>query len=121
MRVCNAASTFSNSFASVSSPSHSILLGCTSLETTYQLLDFDYDFFPAMKVKSDSKTKIVTASSSFNKLTMARSSFFFRVQISFMPFKAFCIAFFTAFLEAKYFSTSLASSILLPCLLRRVD
>ena len=38
-----------------------------------------------------------------------------------MLFKAFCVAFFTTFLEAKYFSFSLVSSILLPCLLHRVD
>ena len=78
-------------------------------------------FFQLWRSRAIQKTKIVTASSSFNKLTMARSSFFLEFKLVFMPFKAFYIAFFTAFLEAKYFSTSLASSILLPCLLRRVD
>ena len=56
--------------------------GCTNLETTNQPLDFDCDFVPAIKFKSDSDTMTVTTSSSFNMPTMARSSFFLRVQLS---------------------------------------
>ena len=76
MRDSNAASALSNSSASVSSSSQTTFFGCTSLETTNQPYDLDCNFGPAMKVNGYLKTMTVTASSSFNMLTMARSSFF---------------------------------------------
>ena len=57
MRDCNAALTFSSSFVSVSASSLATLLGCTSMETKAQLLDFNLNFGPAIKDNKDSKNR----------------------------------------------------------------
>ncbi|KAH0978105.1 hypothetical protein GBA52_027824 [Prunus armeniaca] len=82
-------------------------------------------FGPEMKDRSDSNTERVTASTSLNVLTTAIVSLSLLRDEKLDPLRfpiALWIAFFTIFLEVKYFLTSVVSAPdSLPRLLRMID
>ncbi|KAL5788961.1 hypothetical protein ACOSP7_005910 [Xanthoceras sorbifolium] len=100
MKLDNPTSIFSNSLMFDSSSSHATLFGCTSFET-----NDDQD-------SKDSNTVKVTVSTSLNMVIISCSSLILQGEHAFIKFlKAFLIVFFTAFLEAKNFLTSLEISV----------
>ncbi|KAM0991235.1 hypothetical protein ACFX13_009778 [Malus domestica] len=104
---CSASSTIANSLAYVSS-SQATIFDCIIFETNDQLRG--WDFGPVMKDNSDSKDVRVIALTSLNLLTMATVLLSLLRDEPLRFFIAFWIAFFTIFLEHKYFLTSPVSA-----------
>ncbi|KAJ7978685.1 hypothetical protein O6P43_002177 [Quillaja saponaria] len=105
---CTAASTFANSFSSVSCVQATLFV-CISLETKDQLLSFDFVCLgPEIKDSKDSKMERVTASTSLNMLINSAFSWslfavakvhFFSIAFKFP--KDLWIAFLATFLETN--------------------
>ena len=123
MRDCKAVSTFTNSFVSDSWGSQFILSDCISLEIIDHLLCFDCPLVSETNTNKDSSNLTVAASTSFKMPRINKDSVLLleeeTINSFFIPFKlpkAFWIAFFIFFLNAKYFPPSTANSVSAPFL-----